>query len=102
VRRQLSVCSNASDVINSYNKTMTHYSLTEPEVGCVLSGSSDQMIEVGCCCIVNVYSAYGKFKMLVELVLRGTGDDDDFGVKFLKIFNKRGKGFVFSDREVSL
>ena len=68
----------------------------------MLSGSSDQMIEAGCYCIVNVYSNYGKFKMLVELVLRGPDDDDDFEVKFLKRFNKLGNGFVFPDREVCL
>jgi len=38
--------------------------------------------------------------MLVELVLRGPDDDNDFEVKFFKRFNKRGKGFVFPDREV--
>ena len=49
---------------------MNDYSLTEPEIGCVLSGSSDQIIEAGCYCIVSVYSNYGKFKMIIELVLR--------------------------------
>jgi len=38
--------------------------------------------------------------MLVELVLRGPNDDDDFEVKFLKRFNKLGNGFVYLDREV--
>jgi len=80
---------------------VTYYSLTEPEIGCVLSGSLDQLIEVGCCCIVNVYSNYGNFKMLVELVLRRP-DDGDFEVKFLKRFDKLGNGFVFPDREVCL
>jgi len=40
--------------------------------------------------------------MLVELVLRGPNDDDDFEVKFLKRFNKLGNGFVYPDREVCL
>jgi len=67
-----------------------------------LSGSSDQIIEASCYCIVNAYSNYGKFKMLLELVIRGPDDDDDFEVKFLKRFNKLGNGFVFPDREVCL
>ena len=40
--------------------------------------------------------------MLVELVLRVPDDDDDFEVKFLKVFNKLGKGFVFPERGVCL
>jgi len=67
-----------------------------------LSVFSDQSIEAGWYCIVNVYSNDGKFKMLVKLVLRGPDDDDDFEVKFLKRFNKLGNGFVFPDREVCL
>jgi len=67
-----------------------------------LSGSSDQIIEAGCYCIVHVYSNYGKLKMLVELVLRGPDDDDGFEVKCLKRFNKLGNGFVYPDREVCL
>jgi len=62
----------------------------------------DQIIEAGCYCIAHVYSSYEKFKMLVELVLRGPNDDDDFEVKFLKRFNKLGNGFVYPDREVCL
>ena len=81
---------------------MTHHSLTEPLIGCVLSGSSDQTIEAGCYCIGKVYSNYGKLKMLVELVLRVPDGDDDFEVKFLKGFNKLGNGFVFPEREVCL
>jgi len=46
------------------------------------------MIEAGFYCIASVYSNYGKFKMLIELVLRGPDDDGDFEVKFLKRFNK--------------
>ena len=68
----------------------------------MLSGSSDQIIEAGCYCIVHVYSSYRKFKMLVALVLRGPNDDDDFEVKFLKRFNELGNGFVYPDREVCL
>ena len=44
--------------------------LSRVSIGCVLSGSSDQIIEAGSYCIVSVYSNYGKFKMLIELVLR--------------------------------
>jgi len=40
--------------------------------------------------------------MLVEFVLRGRNDDDDFEVKFLKRFNKLGNGFVYPNREVCL
>jgi len=40
--------------------------------------------------------------MIVELVLREPNDDDDFEVKFLKRFNKLGKGFVFPDRVVCI
>jgi len=40
----------------------------------------DQSIAVGCYCIVKVYSNYGNFKKLVELVLSGSGDDGDFEV----------------------
>jgi len=47
-------------------------------------------------------NSHGNFKMLVELVLRGPNDDDDFEVKFLKRFYKLGKGFVFPVREVCL
>jgi len=65
-----------------------------------LSGSSDQITEADCYCIVDVYSNYGTFKMLVELVLRGP--DDDVEVKLLKRFNKPGNGFVSPDREVCL
>ena len=46
-----------------------------------MNGCSEQIIEAGYYCIVNVYSNYGNFKMLVELVLRGPDDDDgDFEV----------------------
>jgi len=40
--------------------------------------------------------------MLLEMVLRGPDDDDDFEIKFLKRFNKLGNGFVFPDRSLSL
>jgi len=73
VRRQLCVSSDASHVVNSVQEdsdTANDYFLTEPEIGCELSGSSDQSVEAGCYCIVSVYSNYGKFKMLVQLVLR--------------------------------
>jgi len=40
--------------------------------------------------------------MLVELVLSGPNDDDDFEVEFLKRFKKLGNGFVFPDRDVCL
>ena len=53
-------------------------------------------------CSLNVYSSYGKIKMLVELVLSGPNDDDDFEVEFLKRFKKLGNGFVFPDRDVCL
>ena len=79
VRRQLSVSFDASDVLNSVgllsdNDTANDYSLSEPEIDGALSGSSNQVIEAGCYCILKVYSSDGMFTMLVELVLRGPGD----------------------------
>jgi len=72
-----------------------------------LSGSSDLITKEDCYCIVDAYSNYGKFKMFVELELRGPvgdddEDDDNFEAKFLKRFHKVGNGFVFPDREVCL
>jgi len=57
--------------------TTNDCSLTEPEIGVVLSGFSDQSITAGCYWIVKVHSNYGNFKMLVELVRRGPDDDGD-------------------------
>ena len=65
----------------------------------VLSRSLDQVIEVGCCWVVKVYSSDGKFKMLVELVLTGSDYGGDFEAKFLKRFNKSRNGFVFPDKK---
>jgi len=84
VRRQLSVSSDASDIINSVHKdsgTAYDYSSTEPEIGGVLSGFTDQSIAEGCYCTVKVHSNYGNFKMLVELVLRGPDNNGDFEVR---------------------
>jgi len=74
VRHQLSVSSDARDIINSVYKlsgAANDYSLTEPDIGGVLSGFSDQSIAAACYGIVKVHSNYANFKMLVELVLRG-------------------------------
>jgi len=68
VRRQLSVSSDASDIVNSVHQdsgTANDYSLTEPEIGGLSSGFSDQGIPVGCYCIVKVHSNYENFKMLL-------------------------------------
>ena len=84
MRRQPSVSSDASDIINSVHEksgTANDYSLTDPEIGGVLSGFSDQSIAAGCYCIVKVHSNYGNFKMLVELVRRGPDDDGDFEIR---------------------
>ena len=84
MRCQLSAYSDASHVVNSVHsdRDTINDSLSEREIGGVFSGSSDQIIEAGCCCIEQVYSNDGKLKMLVKLVLRRP-DDDDFEVKFL-------------------
>jgi len=83
-------------------KTVTpnDYSLTEPEIGGVLRGYRTTLLRriVTAFCIVKNYSNYGKFKILVESVLRGH-DEIDFEVKFLKRFNKTRNGFEFPDRE---
>jgi len=51
VMRRLSICSDASDVINSVHSESdiaNNSSLSELKIGGVLSRSSDQIIEVGC------------------------------------------------------
>ena len=64
-----------------YINTVTQQIITtELETGGVLSGFSHQSIEVGCYCIVKLFSNYGNFKILVDLVLRGSDDDGDFEV----------------------
>jgi len=55
--------------------------LTEPEIGGVLSGFTDQNVAAGCYCSVKGYSNYGNFKMLVKLVLREPDDGGDSEVR---------------------
>jgi len=66
VKHQLSAYTDASDVINSVHSDSdtVNDSLSEPEIGGVLSGSSDQIIEAGCYCIEKVYSSDGKLHFL--------------------------------------
>ena len=99
--KQLS-SSDASDVINSVlsdSYTANDSSLSEPEIGGGLNGSLHQIIEAGCYCTIKVYSSDGKFKLIVEVVLRGPGDYGDFEVNFLKRSNNIRNEFVFPDRD---
>jgi len=70
--------------------------LSEPEIGGVLSGSSDQIIEAGCYCIEKFIPVMENY-ISCKIGTRGPDDDDDFEVKFLK--NLTQDGFVFPDRE---
>jgi len=81
---QLSVSSDASDVINSVqydSGTANDYSFNRAGNWWCLERFSDKNITVGCYCIIKVHSNYGNFKMLAELVLRGPDDDGDFEVR---------------------